>query len=193
MDKMATLQRAFTKMGMLARTTSSYVAQSKAKDNGGNSESDETGLHPDDDEENEDDNGGPVSGSPSGAMSQVKLASKCGIPLVFVLIFLQNLATLAIFINLLNKFVNPSFCLLFAAFSSCTTTQTSKHLPKSKICLCLKVKSMFITLLLQYTTHQVIYVEQVAYIVSEFSQHHLSMGMNAVIPFLWFLTSHKSA
>ena len=64
MDKMATLQRAFTKMGMLAGTTSSYVAQSKAKDNGGNSESDEAGLHPDDDEENEDDDGGPASGSP---------------------------------------------------------------------------------------------------------------------------------
>lgn len=78
MDKMATLQRAFTKMGMLAGTTSSYVAQSKAKDDGGNSESDEAGLHPDDDEENEDDDGGPASGSPSGAMSQVKLASKCG-------------------------------------------------------------------------------------------------------------------
>ena len=64
---------------MLARTTSSYVAQSKAKDDRGNSESDEAGLHPDDDEENEDgDDGGPASGSPSGAMSQVKLASKCG-------------------------------------------------------------------------------------------------------------------
>ena len=33
--------------------------------------------------------------------------------------------------------------------------------------------------------HQVIYVEQVAYIVNSFGQRHLSMGMNAVTPYLW--------
>lgn len=74
MDKMATLRRTFAKMGMLAGTTSSYMAQMKAKDN--ESSPDEAELH---DEENEDDDGGPASGNPSGAMSDVKLASKCGI------------------------------------------------------------------------------------------------------------------
>jgi len=73
MDKMATLRRTFAKMGMLAGTTSSYMAQMKAKDN--ESRPDEAELH---DEENEDDDGGPASGNSSGAMSDVKLASKCG-------------------------------------------------------------------------------------------------------------------
>jgi hypothetical protein len=75
MDKMATLRRTFAKMGMLAGTTSSYMAQMKAKDSESSPDSDEAELH---DEENDDDDGGPASGNPSGAMSDVKLASKCG-------------------------------------------------------------------------------------------------------------------
>lgn len=55
MDKMATLRRTFAKMGMLAGTTSSYMAQMKAKDN--ESSLDEAELR---DVENEDDDGGPA-------------------------------------------------------------------------------------------------------------------------------------
>ena len=195
MDKMENLQHAFAKMGMLAGTTSSYITQMKAEDNKSSS-----GLEEDVDydKESEYDEGGPASGTPSGAMSNVKLATKCGMyidvqsaPLA-LLMFLQNLATPAVtFTNLQNISTNPSFLLLFAVFSLCATTRISSRLLKPKICLWLRVKSKFITLLSQYTMRQVIYAEQVVYIANTFTWLHLSTGMNAVIQFLWFLMNQK--
>jgi hypothetical protein len=76
MDKMAALQRKFIKMGLLAGTTSSFIARIEAKE-----DQDELHKHRDDSihivDENEDDEG-PVMGEPSGALSDVKLATKCG-------------------------------------------------------------------------------------------------------------------
>src|SRR6266511_5538656 len=132
MDKMEKLQRAFAKLSMLAGTTSSYITQMKAEDNESSS-----GLEEDVDydKESEYDEGGPVSGTPSGAISDVKLATKCGMyigvqsaPLA-LLMFLQNLATPAVtFTNLQNISTNPSFLLLVAIFSSHATTQISSRL-----------------------------------------------------------------
>ena len=285
LDKMETLQHAFSKMGMLAGTASSYIMQMKAEENESSLGFDK---HVDYDEESEDDEGGPASGTLSGAMSDVKLATKCGMYIYWCPIcsscttgiFTESRYPAVTFTNLQNISTNPSFHLSFAAFSSCTTTQISSHLQntittmaygrpsdtspeswyeaaknmdqnrvaneafksayqapastptrltsiplrpiqqsqsflesvqivlfglvfyslthsyiahtlKLKNCLCLRVKSKFITLLSQYTMHQVIYVEQVVYIVNTFTQLHLSMGMNAVIQFLWFLMSQK--
>lgn len=82
MDKMAALRRKLFKMGMLAGTTTSYMAQMKAEpedsdDSKDNSSEDELLT---DHEENEDDldDERPISGNPSSVMSDVKLGSKCG-------------------------------------------------------------------------------------------------------------------
>ena len=82
MDKMAALRRKLFKMGMLAGTTTSYIAQMKAEpedsdDSKDNSSEDELLT---DHEENEDDSDDerPISGNPSSAMSDVNLGLKCG-------------------------------------------------------------------------------------------------------------------
>ena len=71
MDKMAALQHKFAKMGMLVGTTASYMARMKAEGED---------IIPEDDEfrDNGDDDEKPMAGIPSDAMSDVKLASRCG-------------------------------------------------------------------------------------------------------------------
>jgi hypothetical protein len=80
MDKMAAIRRTFSKMGMLAGTTASYMARHKTEDGKiEDLDDDETQSCLDEDnEDNEDNDGGPTAGSPSGAMSEVKLAAKSG-------------------------------------------------------------------------------------------------------------------
>lgn len=75
MDKMAALHHEFTQMGMLAGTTSSYMEQMKAKDKDAAAELPVDHNNGNDD----DDDGGPSSGTPSGALSEVKLAAKPGV------------------------------------------------------------------------------------------------------------------
>jgi len=71
MDKMAVLQRKFTKMGMLVGTTASYMTRMNAKDEDIIPEEDEFCDNGDDDKE-------PMAGNPSDAMSDVKLTLRCG-------------------------------------------------------------------------------------------------------------------
>lgn len=68
---MAALRHKFAKMGMLVGTTASYMARMKAEDED---------IIPEDDEfhDNGDDDEKPMAGIPSDAMSDVKLASRCG-------------------------------------------------------------------------------------------------------------------
>ena len=73
--------------------------------------------------------------------------------------------------------------------STITIQIRSRCLPTSKICPRLREKSRFTILQLQLIMCQVIYAEQVAYNMNSFSQHHLSMGMNAVTLYLWCLTN----
>ncbi|KIM36125.1 hypothetical protein M413DRAFT_31879 [Hebeloma cylindrosporum] len=77
MDKMEALRRKLTKLGMLAGTTSSYMAQTKTEQSDIDI-SDTDGelmpvMPPVDDE---DDDGGPVSGIATDAMSDIKLAAR---------------------------------------------------------------------------------------------------------------------
>ncbi len=71
MDKMAALRHKFAKMGMLVGTTASYMARMKAEGED---------IIPEDDEfrDNGNDDKKPMAGIPSDAMSDVKLASRCG-------------------------------------------------------------------------------------------------------------------
>lgn len=71
LDKMTALWQIFGGQGMLVGTTSSYMAGMVQKGEGHLSESDSIPM----DEDDEDD-GGPVDGSPSNALSDVKLASR---------------------------------------------------------------------------------------------------------------------
>jgi hypothetical protein len=76
MDKMAALRHIFSEMGMLAGTTSSYMAKMKSEDEREEDCSDTAELR--DNEGDEDDDGGPTSGNASDAMFNVKLAVRCG-------------------------------------------------------------------------------------------------------------------
>lgn len=72
LEKMAALHQIFSDRGMLAGTTSSYMAGIKA---------DKEELHTSgntDEEDEEDYDGGPISGDRTSALSVVKLASKFG-------------------------------------------------------------------------------------------------------------------
>jgi hypothetical protein len=86
MDKMDALRRRFSEMGMLSGTTSSYMAKVSADDEE-QSSSDPEAESSLGGENDEDDDGGPVSGNPSGAMSDIKLAAKSRmfIPLCLIL------------------------------------------------------------------------------------------------------------
>ena len=77
MDKMHALHHRFSEMGMLSGTTSSYMAKVGADDEE-QSSSDSEAESPLGSENDEDDDGGSVSGNPSGAMSDTKLAAKSG-------------------------------------------------------------------------------------------------------------------
>jgi hypothetical protein len=68
LDKMTALWQIFDGQGMLVGTTSSYMAGMVQK-----GESDADSIPMDEDDE---DNGGPVDGSPSNVLSDVKLASQ---------------------------------------------------------------------------------------------------------------------
>jgi hypothetical protein len=75
MDKMAALRRTFSDRGMLAGTTSSYMASIKVQvDQPGNKSS----LPPrvSDQGDDEDDDEGPAAGDPTSALSVVNLATK---------------------------------------------------------------------------------------------------------------------
>ena len=77
MDKMAALRRKFAKMGMLAGTTASYMAQMKAEDDKDSIDEDELNVDHDFEADDNDDEE-PMSGNPLDTMSDVKLASRCG-------------------------------------------------------------------------------------------------------------------
>jgi len=76
----------FSEMGMLSGTTSSYMAKVRADDEEQSSSDSEAEsfLGGKNDEDND---GGPVSGNPSGAMSDIKLTAKSGtfFPLYLIL------------------------------------------------------------------------------------------------------------
>lgn len=72
MEKMETIRRKFNKMGMLAGTTSSYMARMKTEDDKEDIADVEAESY--NAEEDEDDDGGPVNGSSMDAMSDIKLA-----------------------------------------------------------------------------------------------------------------------
>ena len=76
MDKMAALRHIFSEMGMLAGTTSSYMAKMKSEDEREEDCSDMAELR--DNKRDEDNDGGPTSGNASDAMFNVKLAVRCG-------------------------------------------------------------------------------------------------------------------
>ena len=76
MDKMAALHRLFSKKGMLVGTTSSHMMRMKAGDISDEDEAEALVGHDGPDDDDEDD--GAVSGSPSGVLSEVSLASKSG-------------------------------------------------------------------------------------------------------------------
>ena len=85
MDKMEALQHKLTKMGMLAGTTSSYLAQIKTKESKIDNTSDmETMSESHVDAvmvDDEDDDGGPILGSVTDVMSDIKLAARSRIEL----------------------------------------------------------------------------------------------------------------
>jgi len=72
MDKMAALHRIFSCLGMLARSTSLYMAGLKTEDEGGFRSAEEVNAEIEEDEKK--DESGATPGSPSGALSDVKLA-----------------------------------------------------------------------------------------------------------------------
>jgi len=101
LDKMAALRQIFAKQGMMAGTTSSYMARGV--------QDDEKALA-DVEQDDEDDDGGPIDGILSNSLSDVKLAAKiCEYSLtsfVAVLIFFQNQDTQNLLNNLPSTFSN---------------------------------------------------------------------------------------
>ena len=76
LEKLAFLHRKLTAQGLLTGTTSSFFESLKASEEQGASDDDEWQCNEGIDDENED--MGPAEGSPSGSLSDIKLASKCG-------------------------------------------------------------------------------------------------------------------
>ena len=72
---MAALRQIFSERGMMAGTTSSYMATIVIKDEGDNSD-----VSEDEDDDEDEDDSGPVPGLPpsNGALSDVKLAANIG-------------------------------------------------------------------------------------------------------------------
>ncbi len=101
LDKMAALRQIFAKQGMMAGTTSSYMARGVQED-----EKALAGVEQDD----EDDDGGPIDGIPSNSLSDIKLAAKIReyslTSFVAVLIFFQNQDTQNLLNNLPSTFSN---------------------------------------------------------------------------------------
>jgi len=101
LDKMAALRQIFAKRGMMAGTTSSYMARGVQED-----EKALAGVEQDD----EDDDGGPIDGIPSNSLSDIKLAAKIReyslTSFVAVLIFFQNQDTQNLLNNLPSTFSN---------------------------------------------------------------------------------------
>ena len=71
LDKMAALHRTFSRLGMLAGSTSSYMAGLQTETEGVDADTGEM-----EGETEEEDEGGPTPGNPSGALSDVKLAAR---------------------------------------------------------------------------------------------------------------------
>lgn len=74
MDKMAALHRIFSRLGMLTGSTSSYMVGLKPKGEGGFHSTEEMPVEIETEEDDEKDESGATPGSPSGALSDVKLA-----------------------------------------------------------------------------------------------------------------------
>ena len=112
MDKMEALRRKLTKMGMLAGTTSSYLAQIKTKESEIDNTSDMVTMSEPcvDAVDDEDDDGGPIPGSMMDTMSDIKLAARSRMSGILLACFLsidvvieprypRNLHQLATFIH----------------------------------------------------------------------------------------------
>ena len=82
LDKMATLRRVFSRMGMLAGSTSSYYYMADTNSglkvgSAAGTRSEDSSLNGEDDGEDSMEDSGPAAGSQSDALSDVKLAMKC--------------------------------------------------------------------------------------------------------------------
>jgi len=106
MDKMAAIHQKFTKLRMLAGSTSSYMARAKATETCSADEyCDDDDDDDDDNNDNNDEEEGPVSGSASNSLSDVALAARprmCSISFSRssnCLKLSQNLSIHGVFIN----------------------------------------------------------------------------------------------